>query len=196
MERLGVVCRIAEKYTPFLKEALNEIDPSYYQVTTTYGDVVRERVFCYELYHQMRLVQDKFNLRTLHPEIDKSGHTIFEKGDKKNPDFIFHKPGEMMGNEVIIEVKGRINEGMFKDFNTLSSFCQKYNYKVGYFILFGKSLSNLQSQLNKKENLDVIMKYRTASNIIVICKKDKWTKIEMCRLSDLVPAAISFLDEV
>lgn len=89
-------------YTMFLTKALNNIDHNYYRVTKTYGDIVRERVFCYEFYHQIRLIQKGYSLGTLHPEIDKGGHEIFKDGDQKNPDFIFHTPGGMKGNQVFI----------------------------------------------------------------------------------------------
>lgn len=49
--------KVEEVYTRFLVHALKNIDRSYYQITTTYGEIIRERVFSYEFYHQMRLIK-------------------------------------------------------------------------------------------------------------------------------------------
>ena len=56
----------------------------------------------------MRKIHKKLKLAQLHPEIDKRGNENFTEKDMKNPDFIFHKPGEMAVNQVVIEVKVRI----------------------------------------------------------------------------------------
>lgn len=177
---------IAEKYTCFLKEALSKIDQSYYRVLTTYDEIVRERVFCYEFYHQMRLCEENYNLSKLHAEIDKSGHGEFKTEDRKNPDFIFHNPGTMSGNQVIIEVKGNIDGDMFKDFETLTTFCKDYQYKLGYFILFGNSLSVFKHHLRRAGNRVEIVKYSGMDNIIVICKRNERSKAEVIGLNDLI----------
>lgn len=177
---------LEREYTPFLIEALDKIDQSYYRVLTTYDEVVRERVFCYEFYHQMRLIQQKFRVITLHPEIDKRGHEEFENEDRRNPDFIFHTPGRMKGNQVVVEVKGKINGDIFKDFDTLSIFCQKYHYKVGYFILFGNSFLSFFDFLKKEGNMSKIMQYSEATNITVICKENVQSETEVIRLSNLI----------
>ena len=43
-----------------LLEALEKVGIKYYKLETTYepSGVVRERVFCYELYHQIRCLQE------------------------------------------------------------------------------------------------------------------------------------------
>lgn len=185
MERTGRNS-IEGKYTCFLKEALSKIDQSYYRVLTNYGEIVRERVFCYEFYHQMRLIEGKYSLSKLHAEIDKSGHGAFKDGDKRNPDFIFHNPGTMSGNQVIIEVKGDIEGDICKDFETLTIFCKNYQYKLGYFILFGSNLSELKRHLRKPNNHKKITKYTGTDNIIVICKKDEKADAKSIRLNVLI----------
>ncbi|MBS4178779.1 hypothetical protein [Lederbergia citrea] len=177
---------IEREYTPFLIKALNNVDGNYYSVLTTYDEIVRERVFCYEFYHQMRLIGRNYSLGKLHPEIDKSGHEKFKAEDRKNPDFIFHTPGQMKGNQVVIEVKGKINGDIFKDFDTLSIFCQRYHYKVGYFILFGNSFLSLVGFLSKEENVSKIMKYSRLKNITVICKRNERSETEVVRLNNLI----------
>lgn len=121
-----------------VKHGLSGVAQQYYRLQTTYkpNGIVRERVFCYELYHQIRLYTQATNDRLyLHGEIDKRGHVLFEETDRKNPDFVFHMPGSMDGNTMVIEVKGafRSKNSITKDFETLSSFISKYKYEYGVF---------------------------------------------------------------
>ena len=50
---------MVDEYLNLIKEALNCVTAPYYNLETTYepSGIVRERVFCYELYHQMRRIQ-------------------------------------------------------------------------------------------------------------------------------------------
>ncbi len=124
---MGRICERGRNIMTFeqvILTALDNIADDYYKVETTYNPdgIVRERVFCYELYHQMRLLE--FNPKyKLHAEIDKSGHNEFDRLDKKNPDFIFHIPGSFDNESVIVEVKGKIDgSNITKDFETLRIF--------------------------------------------------------------------------
>ena len=76
---------------------------NFSNLKTTYepSGIVRERAFCYELYHQLRLVQGEEHILTLNGEIDKRGHMDYENIDKKNPDFVFHIPGEIHANTIV-----------------------------------------------------------------------------------------------
>ena len=86
-------------------------------------------------------------LLTLHGEIDKSGHKDFRKEDRRNPDFIFHRPGTSNDNMLVVEVKGnvggRYRRGIKKDFGTLLSFIERHHYRAGVFVLFGHSFEEL-----------------------------------------------------
>jgi hypothetical protein len=86
-------------------KAIQNIDAHYFQLTVARNDelIYRERVYCYELYHQLRLLLgDDFPYK-LDGELDKRGHAIISDG--KKPDFVIHVPGEMGQNLVVIEVK-------------------------------------------------------------------------------------------
>lgn len=62
----------------------------------------RERVYCYELYHQWRLRWPQGLPYSLCGEIDKQGHPVIRGGSK--PDFLVHHPGAF-SNLLIVEVK-------------------------------------------------------------------------------------------
>ena len=134
-----------ESFVEMIKDSLDNVGDEYYKITTTYRTlgIVRERVFCYELYHQMRLVQSARGLTDIHihGEIDKSGHVGFDRNARKNPDFVFHVPGMMKGNAIVVEVKGKLEgtyqEGVYKDIVTLSKFTDnKHYYQSGVLFIY------------------------------------------------------------
>lgn len=88
--------------------------------------IYRERVYCYELYHQLRVATgDDFGY-SLGGEVDKVRHPILSKFalDKTKPDLLVHKSGDMRGNLVVMEVKpvNAKTEGIKKDLQNLTSF--------------------------------------------------------------------------
>ncbi|MCC3359422.1 hypothetical protein [Bacillus sp. REN16] len=164
---------LQNNYTDFFVRALDNVGKEYYKVKTTYGEIVRERVFCYELYHQMRMIQDKYELTniSLSAEIDKRGHNGFKRRDQKNPDFVFHQYGTFKRNEIVIEVKGSLGRGIFKDFETLSVYCNRYQYKHAYFILYNSNVNQLIDYISaNKEYAKQRIKW-LMSHVTIICKK-------------------------
>ena len=94
-----------QQFLKCLMKAIQNIDAHYFKLPVAEnGELIyRERVYCYELYHQLRLLLgDDFPYK-LHGEVDKANHPIIK--DEKKPDFIIHVPGEMKQNLVVIEVK-------------------------------------------------------------------------------------------
>lgn len=67
----------------------------------------RERVYCYELYHQLRVVTGDTFGYSLGGQVDKAVHPILSKADlgKTKPDLLVHKSGGMDDNLIVMEVK-------------------------------------------------------------------------------------------
>lgn len=136
------------KYVIFFEKALSKVESSYFKMVMTYSneEINRERVFCYELYHQMRTLSEKKlpsgELLSLHAEVDKSGNPLF---NRQNPDFIFHKPGTNEHNELVCEVKGTIDDGsgITKDFKNILTLIINNGYKNGLFILYNHGIEQL-----------------------------------------------------
>lgn len=184
-----------QRYLDIIIEALNYVEQPFYNLKTTYEPtgIVRERAFCYELYHQIRCLQTNRNETrlTLNGEIDKRAHPEFDRVDRKNPDFVFHIPGQMIGNTFIVEVKGTAKdsyiEKCIKDFETIELFVRKYQYKAGIFILYNYSFAAfnaaLQNRLREKfhEVLPAIRK-----NIYVICKENAHAITEVHTLQEII----------
>ena len=184
-----------ESFVEMIEDSLENVGDEYYKITTTYesSGIVRERVFCYELYHQMRLVQSARGLTDvqIHGEIDKSGHVAFDRNARKNPDFVFHIPGMMQGNAIVVEVKGKIEgnyqEGVYKDIVTLSKFTDnKHYYHSGVLIIYNYTYDEFLRKIGE------FLKNRLQDNkfstdkIIIICKKSKSIPSVIKKLNDLL----------
>jgi hypothetical protein len=119
-----------------LTDASRQISAAYFLLSVAYKDrpIKRERVYCYELYHQLRVALRDTPL-TLTGEPDKRGHTDFT--DKQpNPDFILHTPGHHEDNTAVIEVECRLDqEHLTKDLKTLKLMKGK-GYHVLVLLLF------------------------------------------------------------
>lgn len=175
-------------YLDLVKASLQAIEPAYFNLATTYepSGIVRERVFCYELYHKMRLLMTANHNLSLNGEIDKRGHIDFNPEDRKNPDFVFHIPGTHQGNTLVIEVKGHLNSSeaeIRNDIMTLLTFVNKYQYRFGIFILFNHSVGEL---LNRYGNVISDLKsHQAANSVIIIAIKEAGSWIEEQLVSNI-----------
>jgi hypothetical protein len=127
--------------TGLLAEATAGIGERYFQVQLDGGDpIYRERVYCYELYHQLRQLWPE-SPYFLNGELDKAAHPILRElgADYAKPDLLVHTPGSMRGNHAIIEVKSvsASNAGIAKDLTTLALFRTKVGYDRATYLLFG-----------------------------------------------------------
>jgi len=174
-EILKIICKAAE-----------QVKVSYLDLKTTYepSGIVRERVFCYELYHQLRLIIGDSHKLTLNGEIDKRGHKDFKKEDRKNPDFVFHIPGQHEGNTIILEVKGNDDfDGIIKDFETMTSFVSTYHYQAGVFLFYNHSLSELMKGLGDKFDKFIYSEY--ADKLFVITLPEAHKIEQLCSLNTM-----------
>lgn len=96
-----------EAFIYWFRLATTRIPDHYIQVPVAGTDekFLRERVYCYELYHQLRiLLGDAFPCKLM-GELDKERHPIIKPLiGAKEPDFVVHIPGDME-NVAIMEVK-------------------------------------------------------------------------------------------
>ena len=139
-------------------------------------EVLRERLFCYELYHQLRCVCDKANFDYwIGGELDKTGHPLI-RGDLK-PDFVVHEPGDMERNLCVLEVKRVTGDeaGFKKDIATLLTFVTQYSYHAGLLLVFGDTenaeliiKSKIGADLNalRQKNIFVIWARRAQSDVV------------------------------
>ena len=141
----------------WLLDATEEIGPNYFQlpVAGQTDAIYRERVYCYELYHQWRRRWHDGFAYTLGGEIDKSGHPVIRGGNK--PDFLVHVPGNMGGNLLVVEVKPATSsrEKMANDLIKLCRFRRTpIDYSHAYFLVYGLAESGWPDM--REEILDAL----------------------------------------
>ena len=76
-----------DRFWNCLRKAGSKMDSHYFQlpVARRKERIYRERVYCYELYHQLRnALGDNFAYK-LHGEVDKAGHPIIHRNNVQVP---------------------------------------------------------------------------------------------------------------
>lgn len=145
--------------TEILKSATRSIEEKYFRLPIERGTPeYKERVYCYELYHQMRCQMHLFlpsdRTYTLNAEVDKRAHpTLSTQGVSGIPDLLIHTPGDNSGNYAIIEVKSpkalnRLGE-LRRDLKKLTTFVNKAEYKRAIYLVFGKETAPLIDQIER-----------------------------------------------
>ena len=125
-----------------LARATAAVESGYFHLSLAGANpVYRERVYCYELYHQLRVVWPDNSHYRLNGEVDKAAHPIlkFMGVGRAKPDLLVHRPGYMEGNNTIIEVKSSsaAKRGIKKDLNTLGRFRTVVGYERGIYLIYG-----------------------------------------------------------
>ena len=156
-----------DRFIDILSAATARIAPVYCEFPTANQEaaIIRERVYAYELYHQMRepLATDReLGEYMFTGELDKNGHAIIRvpatnlRGWRSCiPDFVLHVPGKMDANIAVVEVKpanGAV-EGIAKDLETLSYFVtDEVRYRVGVELVYGGNDRDLEKFTNLFRN--------------------------------------------
>jgi len=144
-----------QQFSKRLIEAMKNIDSHYFQLSFAGSNKLkyRERVYCYELYHQLRLLLgDDFPYK-LNGELDKKSHSII-LGEKK-PDFVIHVPGEMEQNLVVMEVKtlstiqADINS-LIEDIKKLKRFISEAKYYRAIMLIYGSVNGDLPQNIRQE----------------------------------------------
>ena len=148
--------------TDILQAATTGIESMYFHLKIDGGDpVFRERVYCYELYHQMRSNWPPQSHYYLNGELDKSAHPILRElgADHAKPDQLVHTPGAMAGNYAIIEVKHSTGAaGIRKDLQALDLFVRRVRYQRAIYLIYGREanargVEKIEAIANEFQNL-------------------------------------------
>lgn len=155
-QTLGFLGYSVDQLTDLLRTATARIESQYFQVELDGGDpVYRERVYCYELYHQLRCLWPAECDFSLNGELDKAAHPILRElgADYAKPDLLVHRPSYMSGNNTIIEVKSSRAQvaGIEKDLKTLALFRTRVGYKRAIYLLFGFEAKGAAERVRRAE---------------------------------------------
>ncbi len=121
--------------------ASTRIAAEYFQLPVAATDsAYRERVYTYELYHQLRLLWGSWRFG-LSGEVDKTGHPYFRQGPyaRSKPDLLVHVPGDMTSNLAVLEVKPPrdMRRRWLGDLKKLTWYIHNAQYAGGYFLVYG-----------------------------------------------------------
>lgn len=127
-----------ETFDEVLREATAQVPEEYFLLPIGGAPARhRERVYCYELYHQMRSLWPERCEWFLNGEVDKGGHPLFAGETAPKPDFLVHVPGQAR-NFAALEIKscklGRA--GLRKDLRTLQRFRDR-GYQRAILLIYG-----------------------------------------------------------
>jgi hypothetical protein len=126
-----------------LERATREVPEGYFQLPVAGKEtpIYRERVYCYELYHRLRLALPADFRYSLAGEVDKSGHPIIRQPplNHRKPDLLVHSPGNMERNLLAVEVKPGTTKSrdLAKDIETVLSCLRQAEYEYGMILLYG-----------------------------------------------------------
>jgi len=190
-------------------EALNRVEESYYQTNSgslfPNTNMYYERVFCYELYHQIRALMDE--LRAKDPstlssmqfqgELRKepinssiaaqAGLSPLSK--KYVPDFLLHSPGNTDYHGLIIEVKSNPNicfAPIREDLAKIQEFITQYKYQMGIFLIINNSMDRMRKLITKSKSQEWIRANLCGrSRILFISKENRGSEIFECCLNNI-----------
>jgi hypothetical protein len=141
-----------EQFTQIFRDATAAIPPEYFLLPIHGGDpVYRERVYCYELYHQMRRLWPADSPYRLNGEVDKRSHPYFQDGGQPKPDLLVHQPGTGE-NYGVIEVKSSrvVARDIDKDLATLTLFMHGLGYQRAIYLVYGAEAPGAADRVHER----------------------------------------------
>ncbi|MGV0985499.1 MAG: hypothetical protein ACOYB2_13185 [Limnohabitans sp.] len=113
--------------------------------------IYRERIYCYELYHQLRKKWPNNKTLILHGEFDKSGSQFFAglSVNGAKPDFLIHTPGSTNTNLLAMEVKPITaqNHKIKSDLEKLTGMLTEAYFSHALFLIFGNGSKKKADQI-------------------------------------------------
>ena len=148
-----------------------------------------ERVFCYELYYQIRYLMDQQRIKfsetfpqlKLQSELKKELIYDIVEDDIKAldkeyiPDFLLHTPGNFKNQLLIIEVKSKPDlsfSGMKGDLLKIQQFINNYQYKKGIFLTINTNPKKIETSLKHNNNKSWLQKNINTRDKIIIMYKE------------------------
>jgi len=133
-----------DAFAALLQEATRRVGETYFQLPVAGQEdpIYRERVYCYELYHQLRRLWPPDSRYSLCGEVDKRKHPLIRGNnlDNTKPDFLVHVPGGLH-NAVVMEVKpaNAKPDDIAKDLKKLTAYRRLAGYATAYLLVYGHS---------------------------------------------------------
>ena len=126
----------------------------------------REKIFCYELYHRMRQIQDNYcKDLTLNSEYDRF-RALYKRNEM--PDFLFYISETDYSNTAIIEVRNT-RQMMENDIHKIEEFINQNKCKMGISLIYSKTFSSVEKYIKGNDEL---YELKNKENIFIIAASD------------------------
>ncbi|WP_133251405.1 hypothetical protein [Pokkaliibacter plantistimulans] len=146
------------EFLDFLRYAIGSVGPGYYGYS--------ERVYCYELYHFLRVAMFHRQLNSTHPHLylhseivkvvlnhaDAENIGVYPLGNQRSPDFILHEPNTAANQIAVVEVKVTPNVGYaacLDDLEKLSELKRSYHFQVGVFLCINSGINRVFKHIKR-----------------------------------------------
>lgn len=178
---------------------------NYYERRNMIGnDLVRtgERIFCYELYYQLRVrmdaetpnifenvfLQGELKKHQLEPLIKRFGLRRLSQGFI--PDLLLHTPGNADDHPYVIEIKNNKSleeQELFEDIDKISEFICDYYYQRGVFLGVSISLNSLINLIKGSKQISKIPKiHEIKDRIIIVARESEQIQADYILLSKII----------
>jgi len=156
-----------QEFDSILQRATKNIPSAYFSLPIAgRSDAYRERVYTYELYHQIRTIWPEGTQYSLSGEVDKAGCPLIRGGGLSGtkPDMLVHIPGNMGNNYLILEIKpiNASKAGIKKDLQTLTAFRRNAGYERAILLVYGGSERQFERFIRKTRDIST----RDTENLI------------------------------
>ncbi len=185
MTKKAEKCNLSQEFLEALDIAGRQISRKYFTLVTEVNEEGRyaERVYCYELYHQLRLsFTGELAKFVLHGEVSKVAHPRFKAAMQPAmiPDFIVQLPGTMIANLFAIEVEPTLKGSLGKkkdkagkehteagdDIHRFVRLTKDHGYHLGVYLLFGeeknivKSVRSMLGELDADDTKNILLRWQ------------------------------------
>ena len=138
-----------------LSRACTLVSDKYFEIDVAGAEnrIFRERVYCYELYHQLRINLGEDFPYQLVGELNKTNHPVLMGCiGGRIPDFLVHFPGQMDRNLVVMEVKP-ISERPYRierDIYKLKLFLDEGRYYKAISLVYGNARAEVIERIHSE----------------------------------------------
>ncbi|MEB5972645.1 hypothetical protein ACWXWB_14885 [Pantoea dispersa] len=186
---------MGERFLEWLRWAVQQVGDGYFGFS--------ERVYCYELYHLIRVrmhIYERQNgpLREifLHSELVKriitreqaDFYEVRPLGEQRIPDFIFHTPNNFNNQVATMEVKVATlyAADLYDDLRKLTDMAERYQYQLAIFHCINNPRERLLSLLSEIEDEWANLN----PGIIILLRENYYSRVQQTTLGAMIDEII------
>ncbi|MDF7650790.1 hypothetical protein PUG42_19850 [Erwiniaceae bacterium L1_54_3] len=186
---------MGERFLEWLRWAAQQVGDGYFGHS--------ERVYCYELYHLIRVKMYLYERQNgplreifLHSELVKriitreeaEFHEVFPLNEQRIPDFIFHNPNNFHNQVATMEVKvvTLYAANFYDDLRKLTDMVGRYQYQLAIFHCINNSRERLLGLLDEFEDEWANLNH----GIIILLRENYHSRLQQTTLGAMIEEVI------